>query len=195
MGPLTGSEQERNRLCATPSRSPTATPMRKRPANLTIMPNKRSKCCPRRTVNTDHGDDRHGGNSQVVIRATEQFLAYFHDARFTVTTAMNSPSRPAATLPKRTSVRQGGGTRLTSEPARRPPEPDRHGERQVTFSAQTLDAHDAAHLPHHHLRCQKRGQRHADHHTRRGLHRCGRLTVGSTRGAIDDTERNKTGKI
>lgn len=30
----------------TPSRSPTATPMRKEPANLTIMPNKRSKCCP-----------------------------------------------------------------------------------------------------------------------------------------------------
>lgn len=30
----------------TVARSPTATPMRKEPANLTIMPNKRSKCCP-----------------------------------------------------------------------------------------------------------------------------------------------------
>jgi len=61
---------------------------------------------PRRTVNADLTATV--ANSQVVIRATEQFLAYFHDA---------------------------------------------------------------AHLPHHHLRCQKRGQRHADHHTRRGLHR------------------------
>lgn len=40
---------------------------------------------PRRTVNADLTATV--ANSQVVIRATEQFLAYFHDARFTVTTA------------------------------------------------------------------------------------------------------------
>ena len=39
---------------------------------------------PRRTVNADLTATV--ANSQVVIRATEQFLAYFHDARFTVTT-------------------------------------------------------------------------------------------------------------
>lgn len=45
---LTEFEQSQTvfRMGASPSRSPTATPMRKEPANLTIMPNKRSKCCP-----------------------------------------------------------------------------------------------------------------------------------------------------
>lgn len=67
---------------------------------------------PRRTVNADLTATV--ANSQVVIRATEQFLAYFHDARFTVTTprAMNSPSRPAATLPtNRCSSRAARGSR------------------------------------------------------------------------------------
>lgn len=45
---LTEFEQSQTvfRMGAYTSRSPTATPMRKEPANLTIMPNKRSKCCP-----------------------------------------------------------------------------------------------------------------------------------------------------
>lgn len=49
---------------------------------------------PRRTVNADLTATV--ANSQVVIRATEQFLAYFHDARFTVTTASGNEkaSRP-----------------------------------------------------------------------------------------------------
>lgn len=67
---------------------------------------------PRRTVNADLTATV--ANSQVVIRATEQFLAYFHDARFTVTTASgnDSPSRPAATLPtNRCSSRAARGSR------------------------------------------------------------------------------------
>lgn len=45
---LTEFEQSQTvfRMGAYTVASPTATPMRKEPANLTIMPNKRSKCCP-----------------------------------------------------------------------------------------------------------------------------------------------------
>ena len=68
--------------------------MRKEPANLTIMP----------TV----------ANSQVVIRATEQFLAYFHDARFTVTTASgNEFAFTPGSDPADEPVFVKGGTRLT----------------------------------------------------------------------------------
>lgn len=123
---------------------------------------------PRRTVNADLTATV--ANSQVVIRATEQFLAYFHDARFTVTTASgNEFAFTPGSDPADEPVFVKGGTRLTVTGTARRQSPTGTGEGpEVTFSAQTLDA---THLPHHHLRCQKRGQRHADHHTRRQLHR------------------------
>lgn len=124
---------------------------------------------PRRTVNADLTATV--ANSQVVIRATEQFLAYFHDARFTVTTASgNEFAFTPGSDPADEPVFVKGGTRLTVTGT--PPEPDGHGGRpRGDFLRPDARRHDAAHLPHHHLRCQKRGQRHADHHTRRQLHR------------------------
>ena len=72
-------------------------------------------------------------NSQVVIRATEQFLAYFHDARFTVTTASgNEFAFTPGSDPADEPVFVRGGTRLTVTGTGEGPE--------VTFSAQTLDA-------------------------------------------------------
>lgn len=97
---------------------------------------------PRRTVNADLTATV--ANSQVVIRATEQFLAYFHDARFTVTTASgNEFAFTPGSDPADEPVFVKGGTRLTAHGDRHgtPPEPDGHGEGpEVTFSAQTLDA-------------------------------------------------------
>ena len=123
---------------------------------------------PRRTVNADLTATV--ANSQVVIRATEQFLAYFHDARFTVTTASgNEFAFTPGSDPADEPVFVKGGTRLTVTGT--PPEPDGHGGRpRSDFLRPDARRHDAAHLPHHHLRCKKRGQRHADHHTRRQLH-------------------------
>lgn len=67
---------------------------------------------PRRTVNADLTATV--ANSQVVIRATEQFLAYFHDARFTVTTASgNEFAFTPGSDPVDEPVFVKGGTRLT----------------------------------------------------------------------------------
>lgn len=67
---------------------------------------------PRRTVNADLTATV--ANSQVVIRATEQFLAYFHDARFTVTTASgNEFAFTPGSDPADEPVFVKGGTRLT----------------------------------------------------------------------------------
>lgn len=66
---------------------------------------------PRRTVNADLTATV--ANSQVVIRATEQFLAYFHDARFTVTTASgNEFAFTPGSDPADEPVFVKGGTRL-----------------------------------------------------------------------------------
>ena len=86
---------------------------------------------PRRTVNADLTATV--ANSQVVIRATEQFLAYFHDARFTVTTASgNEFAFTPGSDPADEPVFVKGGTRHAAHGDRHgtPPEP----------SAQTLDA-------------------------------------------------------
>lgn len=67
---------------------------------------------PRRTVNADLTATV--ANSQVVIRATEQFLAYFHDARFTVTTTSgNEFAFTPGSDPADEPVFVKGGTRLT----------------------------------------------------------------------------------
>lgn len=81
-------------------------------------------------------------NSQVVIRATEQFLAYFHDARFTVTTASgNEFAFTPGSDPADEPVFVKGGTRLTVTGTARRQSPTGTGEGpEVTFSAQTLDA-------------------------------------------------------
>ena len=96
---------------------------------------------PRRTVNADLTATV--ANSQVVIRATEQFLAYFHDARFTVTTASgNEFAFTPGSDPADEPVFVKGGTRLTvTGTARRQSPTGTGGEGpEVTFSAQTLDA-------------------------------------------------------
>ena len=87
---------------------------------------------PRRTVNADLTATV--ANSQVVIRATEQFLAYFHDARFTVTTASgNEFAFTPGSDPAAEPVFVTGTARRQS--------PTGTGEGpEVTFSAQTLDA-------------------------------------------------------
>ena len=81
-------------------------------------------------------------NSQVVIRATEQFLAYFHDARFTVTTTSgNEFAFTPGSDPADEPVFVKGGTRLTVTGTARRQSPTGTGEGpEVTFSAQTLDA-------------------------------------------------------
>lgn len=95
---------------------------------------------PRRTVNADLTATV--ANSQVVIRATEQFLAYFHDARFTVTTASgNEFAFTPGSDPADEPVFVKGGTRLTVTGTARRQSPTGTGEGpEVTFSAQTLDA-------------------------------------------------------
>lgn len=95
---------------------------------------------PRRTVNADLTATV--ANSQVVIRATEQFLAYFHDARFTVTTASgNEFAFTPGSDPADEPVFVKGGTRLTVTSTARRQSPTGTGEGpEVTFSAQTLDA-------------------------------------------------------
>lgn len=95
---------------------------------------------PRRTVNADLTATV--ANSQVVIRATEQFLAYFHDARFTVTTASgNEFAFTPGSDPADEPVFVKGGTRLTETGTARRQSPTGTGEGpEVTFSAQTLDA-------------------------------------------------------
>ena len=96
---------------------------------------------PRRTVNADLTATV--ANSQVVIRATEQFLAYFHDARFTVTTTSgNEFAFTPGSDPADEPVFVKGGTRLTvTGTARRQSPTGTGGEGpEVTFSAQTLDA-------------------------------------------------------
>lgn len=126
---------------------------------------------PRRTVNADLTATV--ANSQVVIRATEQFLAYFHDARFTVTTTSgNEFAFTPGSDPADEPVFVKGGTRLTvtGTARRQSPTGTGGGRPRSDFLRPDARRHDAAHLPHHHLRCQKRGQRHADHHTRRQLH-------------------------
>lgn len=80
---------------------------------------------PRRTVNADLTATV--ANSQVVIRATEQFLAYFHDARFTGTTGYLSIGnlsmtvvydeteiRPDDTSDETQAARIASGTRATA---------------------------------------------------------------------------------
>lgn len=95
---------------------------------------------PRRTVNADLTATV--ANSQVVIRPTEQFLAYFHDARFTVTTASgNEFAFTPGSDPADEPVFVKGGTRLTVTGTARRQSPTGTGEGpEVTFSAQTLDA-------------------------------------------------------
>lgn len=97
---------------------------------------------PRRTVNADLTATV--ANSQVVIRATEQFLAYFHDARFTVTTASgNEFAFTPGSDPADEPVFVKGGTRLTVTGTARRQSPTGTGGGEgpeVTFSAQTLDA-------------------------------------------------------
>ena len=95
---------------------------------------------PRRTVNADLTATV--ANSQVVIRATEQFLAYFHDARFTVTTASgNEFAFTPGSDPADEPVFVKGGTRLTVTGTARRQSPTGTGEGpEVTFSAQTLDS-------------------------------------------------------
>ena len=95
---------------------------------------------PRRTVNADLTATV--ANSQVVIRATEQFLTYFHDARFTVTTASgNEFAFTPGSDPADEPVFVKGGTRLTVTGTARRQSPTGTGEGpEVTFSAQTLDA-------------------------------------------------------
>ena len=95
---------------------------------------------PRRTVNADLTATV--ANSQVVIRATEQFLAYFDDARFTVTTASgNEFAFTPGSDPADEPVFVKGGTRLTVTGTARRQSPTGTGEGpEVTFSAQTLDA-------------------------------------------------------
>lgn len=73
---------------------------------------------------------------------TTQFLAYFHDARFTVTTASgNEFAFTPGSDPADEPVFVKGGTRLTVTGTARRQSPTGTGEGpEVTFSAQTLDA-------------------------------------------------------
>lgn len=89
---------------------------------------------PRRTVNADLTATV--ANSQVVIRATEQFLAYFHDARFTVTTASgNEFAFTPGSDPADEPVFVKGGTRLTVTGTARRQSPTGTGEGpEVTLS-------------------------------------------------------------
>lgn len=81
-------------------------------------------------------------NSQVVVRATEQFLAYFHDAKFTVTTASgNAFDFTPGTTPAAEPVFVKAATKLTITGSARRQSPTGTGEGpEVTFGEQTLDA-------------------------------------------------------
>ena len=81
-------------------------------------------------------------NSQTVVRATEQFLNYFHDAQFTVTTASGNqfdftPGSTPADEP--VFVKSATTLKVTGTARRQSPTGTGEGP-EVTFSAQTLDA-------------------------------------------------------
>lgn len=81
-------------------------------------------------------------NSQVVVRATEQFLAYFHDAKFTVTTASgNAFDFTPGSTPADEPVFVKAATKLTITGTARRQSPTGTGEGPgVTFGEQTLEA-------------------------------------------------------
>lgn len=81
-------------------------------------------------------------NSQVVVRATPQFLKYFHEAKFTVTTASSNTFdfTPGAT-PEDEPIFVKGGTALTiNGSARRQSPTDTAEGPLVTFAEQNLAA-------------------------------------------------------
>lgn len=82
------------------------------------------------------------GNSQVVVRATAQFLAYFHEAKFTVKTASNNeftftPAAVPANLP--VYVKAATTIKVTGTARRQSPTDTGKGP-EVTFGEQTLAA-------------------------------------------------------
>lgn len=81
-------------------------------------------------------------NSQAVIRATEQFLSYFHDAQFTITTASgNQFSFTPGATPAAEPVFVKGGTTLTvTGTARRQSPTGTDDGPVVTFAEETLAA-------------------------------------------------------
>ena len=81
-------------------------------------------------------------NSQTVVRATEQFLNYFHDAQFTVTTASGNqfdftPGSTPADEP--VFVKSATMLKVTGT-ARRQSQTGTDEGPKVTFSEQTLEA-------------------------------------------------------
>ncbi len=82
------------------------------------------------------------GNSQVVVRATEQFLNYFHDAEFSVTTASENTfdftpgSDPAD---EAVFVKAATSLKVTGTAKRQSPTGEGDGP-EVTFGEQTLEA-------------------------------------------------------
>ena len=82
------------------------------------------------------------GNSQVLVRATEQFLAYFHDAKFTVTTGSGNefvftPGSEPADEP--VFVKAATPVTITGTARRQSPTGTGEGP-EVTFGEQTLGA-------------------------------------------------------
>ena len=134
---------------------------------------------PRRTVNADLTATV--ANSQVVIRATEQFLAYFHDARFTVTTASgNEFAFTPGSDPADEPVFVKGGTRLTVTGTARRQSPTGTGEGpEVTFSA----------LPHHPYDAKNAGSATLTITLGDSYTDTRTLDCEVNEGAIDDTEK------
>lgn len=95
---------------------------------------------PRRTVTAEVTAKI--ANSQTVVRATQQFLDYFHDARFTVTTASGNefvftPGSQPADEP--VFVKAGTSLKITGTARRQSPTGEGDGP-EVTFGEQTLGA-------------------------------------------------------
>lgn len=95
---------------------------------------------PRRTVTADLTATV--ANSQVVVRATERFLTYFHDAQFTVTTEADNQFRfaPGSEPADEPVFVQAAATiRVTGTARRQSPTGTGEGP-AITFAEQTLDA-------------------------------------------------------
>lgn len=81
-------------------------------------------------------------NSQTVVRATEQFLNYFHDAQFTVTTASGNQFdfTPGSTPADEPVFVKSATTLKVTGTARRQSQTGTDEGPKVTFSEQTLEA-------------------------------------------------------
>lgn len=112
-------------------------------------------------------------NSQTVVRATEQFLNYFHDAQFTVTTASGNQFdfTPGSTPADEPVFVKSATTLKVTGTARRQSQTGTDEGPKVTFSEQTLEATSPRTCHIFTFDAKDAGSVTLDRHAQRRLHR------------------------